>query len=334
MGVIVTHNEVVAQSQQVWKQFGESKWIPFAKQNAQLERRNAHELKGCGIGKYLVLAAMGESLEAQIDVLRKYQDRVDIITCDKGFVPLLKAGIKPKFVMICDTNVRYAHIEDFVQETKDVTLIATPYAHTAWTTMWRGPRYFYVNRDAIQSEEKFLPIMGRDSRVIPASSNVSNAMFVFMTGCDENNRVNWSGYEDFLLVGYDYSWRGSGNYYAWENPKPKNAYMTHRFMLDTFGTPVRTSENLYFSMKWLFSYVTAYNIPAVNCSGRGILGIPRQSTLEQELKKINPSRRARDFVRMHYESAQMASRNFEAAKELFNRSREELCLSETMQKSA
>jgi hypothetical protein len=334
MGVIVSHNEVINQSKQVWKQFGESKWIPFAKENAKLERRNANELKGCGVGKFLVLAAMGESLEEQIPVLKKYQDRVDIITCDKGFVPLLKAGIRPKYVMVCDANVRYAHVEDYVQETKDIILLATPYAHTVWTTMWKGPRYFYVNKDSIKSEEVFLPIMGQDSRVIPASSNVSNAMFVFMTGCDERNQNNWAGYEKYFLIGYDYCWRPNGNYYAYGNPYPKNAYMTHRFMLDTKGTPVRTSENLFFSMKWLYSYITTYNIPAVNCSNRGILGIPMQSTLEQELGRINPSARAREAVRRSYDVAQLSSRNFEAAKEMFMRSREELCLSETMQKSA
>lgn len=334
MGVIVSHNEVLRQSQQVWDQFGESKWIPFAKENAKLERRNANELKGCGIGKFLVLAAMGESLEDQIDVLKKYQDRVDIITCDKGFVPLMKHGIKPKYVIVCDANVRYAHVEDHVMQTKDIILIATPYAHTAWTTMWKGPRYFYVNRDSIQSEKIFLPIMGEDSRIIPASSNVSNSMFVFMTGVDEREQVNWAGYEKYILIGYDYSWTANGHYYAWDNPYPKNAYMTHRFMLDMKGNLVRTSENLYFSMKWLFSYITAYNIPAVNCSNRGLLGIPLQNTLENELKKINPNPKIRDRVKEQYLLAQSSARNFELSKDMFMKSREDLWLSETMQKSA
>jgi len=289
MGVIVSHDEVLNQSLQVWNQFGQSKWIPFAKENAKLKRNNANDLKGCGIGKVLVLAAMGESLEEQIDDLKQYQNRVDIMTCDKGFVPLLKNGIKAKYVMVCDSNIRYAHIEDYVKDTEDVILISTPYAHPAWTTMWKGPRYFYVNKDAIHSEKIFLPIIGEDSRVIPASSNVSNAMFVFMTGCDETTQSNWSGYDKFLLIGYDYCWRANGSYYSWDNPYPKNSYMTHRFMLDMKGNPVRTSENLYFSMKWLYSYVTAFNIPVINCSNRGILGIPMQSNLKRELVKINPS---------------------------------------------
>lgn len=338
MPIIVSHKEVESQSETVWKQFGESKWIPFAKENAKLERRNANELKGCGVGKTLVLAAMGESLEKQIDVLKKYQDRVDIITCDKGFVPLMKHGVKPKYVMICDCNVRYSHIEDYVQQTEDITLIATPYAHTAWTTMWKGPRYFYVNKDALTnlgplgSAEVFLPIMGMDSRVIPASSNVSNSMFVFMSGCDEKSTTNWAGYERYLMVGYDYCWRPNGNYYAWDNPAPKRHYMTHRLMLDIKNEPVRTSENLMFSMKWLYSYITNYKIPAVNCSDRGILGIPMQSNLEAELKKVNPDPRSSDAVRQHYEMAQIAARGFETAKELFFRSREELWLSETVQR--
>jgi len=333
MAILVSHNDVLKQSQQVWKQFGESRWIPFAKENAKLQRRNANELKGCGIGKVLVLAAMGESLEKNISILKKFQDRVDIITCDKGFVPLIKAGIRPKYVMICDTNVRFSHMEDYIHETKDIILIATPYAHTAWTTMWKGPRYFYVNKDAIQSEKIFLEILGSDSRVIPASSNVSNAMFVFMTGCDEKSKENFSGYEKFILLGYDYSWRSDGNYYSFSNPYPKNAYMTHHFPLDLKGNICRTSENLMFSMKWLYSYITTFNIPAVNCSGCGILGIPLQNDLENELNKINPSKKVSDRIKEQFNTAELASKLFESAKKLFFKTREDLWLSETMRKS-
>ncbi len=321
---LITHEETLQQSKSVFAQFGESKWIPFAKENAQLPRNNATDLKNTGIGKFLLLVAMGESLEKNIDVLKKYRDRVDVICCDKAFAPMVRAGIKPDYVMICDANILYKHMEGHEADTEGVKLIATPYANVEWTRAWRGPRYFYVNKDAIQSEKIFLPIMGLDSRTIPASSNVSNAMLTFMVGADEKQNVNFAGYERYLLLGYDYSWRAAGNYYAWANPWPKASYMTHRTMLDINGDQVRTSENLFFSVRWLVSYIQNFRLPVVNCGGRGLLEIDFKNTLEKELSQINADPKRIDTVRQLFKMAQDANKSFTAAKAMFDKAREEL----------
>lgn len=348
MSILLDYKDVKRQSEAVWGQFGESVWLPYTQINVRLpNRRDPEELRECGVGRVALLAAMGASLEEHVELIKANRDKVDVITCDKGFGTLLEHGIKADYVQLCDCNIQYKWLEPYVNETKGVKLLATTYANVEWTTRWQGPIYFYLNKDALQSEKKFLPLLGVPDtaklridtdtlplqsarvRIIPAGSNVSNAMLIFMIGADEENQHSFSGYERFLLTGYDYSFRPSGpefacktgNYYAFANPVPKRHYMNHRTMLDINGDPVATSENLLFSAKWLYSYVTAYNLPVINCSGRGMLDIPLKMGMAEALGRINASPEARSRVRRDLEVCRQASSVFSAAQENLTESR-------------
>ena len=323
MGNVLNWKDVVAQSNQVFGQFGESKWLPYAKRNVKLPRRNTNELQNVGLGKFLLLAAMGESLEANIDVIKKYRHKIDICTCDKGFALLYDHGIIADYVVVCDCNILFEHIEQHIHKTEGVKLLATPYANPSYTTGWCGDRYFFINQDAIQTEKKFLEIFDKGVRVIPAGSNVSNAMLVFFTGSDEYQNINWGGYEQYILVGYDYSWRPEGNYYAWKNPKPKRHYMHHRTVLDLNGDMAYTSENLWFSAKWAYSYITSFKLPVINCSDRGLLflGLEKNRKLKDVLSQINPDPRSILDVQQHYEALRIATINHQNNQKLFDKSR-------------
>ena len=351
MSVLLSYDDVKKQSQAVWGQFGESKWLPYSQTNCRLpNRRDPEELRGCGIGKFAVLAAMGASVEDHVDLIREHRSKFDLITCDKGFGVLMDHGIKPDYVQLCDCNIPFKWIERWIEETGDVKLLATTYANVEWTTKWKGPIYLYVNKDALHSEEKFTPILGEQNfgklgfpdgfvkansqkvRVIPAGSNVSNAMLIFMLGVDETSREGFAGYEHFFLTGYDYSWRPSGpeaacktgNYYAFGDPRPKRYYMGHRTLLDLNGDIVLTSENLLFSAKWLYSYITAYNLPVTNCSERGILDIPGRAKLADCLARMRSTPEAEDAVRRELAICRSAADVFRASQENLNRARRAL----------
>ena len=325
MNGMLTHKDVVKQSWSVYRQFGEQKWIPYAKENAKLPQKSCEELLGCGVGKTLVIAAMGESIEKTVPFLVKYRDRFDLMTCDKGFVPLLEHDLKADYVMICDCNIPAMYFERHLLHTEGTNLIATIYANPMWTKPWLGSRYFYINKDAIESERVFLPLSEKPLRVMAASSNVSNAMVVFVSGCDNVMKMNFMGYDRYLLVGYDYSWRPDGNYYGWIDPKPKRYYMNHRTILDMNNDIAFTSENLLFSAKWLYMYLSAHSfLPFVNCSERGLLEISKRSSLEKELSSINPDPRVREAVRSAYLAAREAATALERTKDTFTKTREVL----------
>jgi hypothetical protein len=321
MSKLLSNEEVINQSKTVYGQFGESVWIPNAKKNVVLKHEDANKLVSCGIGKVLVLVGMGSSLEDQVESIKKYRDRCDVCVCDKGFGPLLEHGVKADYVFLCDANIPYRHIEPYIDKTDGVGLIATPYANPEWTTNWKGSRYFFVMRDAIESEQNFFPIFGQ-IRGVPAGSNVSNGMLSFFCGCDEYNDKNWAGYERYLLIGYDYSWPAKGNYYAWSDPRPKRHYMCHRTILDMNMKSAFTSENLYFSAKWMMSYLSKFRIPVVNCSGRGLLMLSKQSTLEKELSRLKPKEQVSRIVRQSFEALRQLSNALEESKKSFNLARE------------
>lgn len=326
MAVLLSPAEILRQSEGVIQTFGETKWKPYAKINAKLPQRNLEELRNSGIGKFMVCAVMGQSLEEQVELIKKYRDRIIVTTNDKCFGPLLEHGVKADYVMLCDCNVEVKHLLPYVEETKGVTLLSSPYGNVDWTTIWKGDRYFYINRDAVFSELIFKKIFGEDVRTIPASSNVSNAMVVFWTGSDEFQNINWGGFERYLLVGYDYSWRPThdgGHYYAWNDIQPKRFYMQHRTMLDGWKNVVFTSENLVFSAKWLESYITVHRLPVVNCSGRGLLRV-NPMDFEDVLRSICQDKSFRERCRENFVVAKLAQKCLDAAMRNFDKSREEL----------
>lgn len=334
MGGLIGYQDVKKQSEQVFGQFGDAKWIPFARENAKLDRRSPEELEGIGIGRTIVLAAMGESSEEQIDTIRANRDKIHLAVNDKMFGYMVDRGITPDFVFLSDANIPFRWLEKYVDKTEGVRLIATPYANVEWTRAWKGPRYFYVNADIIQSE-RFFKEAFPGVRIIPASSNVSNSMVCFFIGTTSGPPINWGGYERYLLVGYDYSWRPqpreglaahvkTGKYYAFEDPVPKRFYMFHRTLNDVNGDVVHTSENLYFSARWLFSMVVGFGVPLVNCSGRGILNIPLRANLEDELKTINSDPAAIDALKAALTGVKDAHESLVAAKAKYEKTREVL----------
>lgn len=325
MAKMLSYMDVKRQSEQVFGQFGESKWIPYAKENVLLPRRDCRELENIGLGRTMLLVAMGESTEEQIEMIKKHRDKVLITTCDKGFGMLLEHGVKADYVVLCDCNIPYRWLEKYINETKDVKLLATPYANPEWTRNWKGDRYFFVNRDALKTERIFLDIFNDETiRTMPAGSNVSNAMLVFWTGSDETKNTNFGGFEKYLLTGYDYSWRPTGHYYAFSDPRPKRFYMNHRTVIDYRGNIVNTSENLLFSAKWLYTYITVFGLPVVNCSERGLLDIPHKNDIEAEFMKANADQKAIENIRSLWGTMQGSYRVFDDIRRNFNKAREAL----------
>ena len=160
MSIVLSYTDVKRQSESVWNQFGE-RWQEFSLLNNRLpNKRDCFELRNCGLGKFAVMAAMGESLVDSIPTLKKYRDRFDLITCDKGFPILMSNGLKPDYVQICDTNIPYKWLEPWVDQTAGVKLLATCYANIEWTHRWKGPIYFYVNKDALDTQKKFVQLLG------------------------------------------------------------------------------------------------------------------------------------------------------------------------------
>lgn len=266
---MLTSNEVLEQSKNAFRE-----WDPIWRKHSEINGK-IHKEKGLshqdllfnGVGKALILIAMGSSLEDKIEIIKKYQNTgIDVGCVDKAFGYLIDAGIEVKYVFLADAGISYERwLEKWIDKTKNTILISNINANPKWTQNWKGDICFSVFKDNIQSEKIYSKISGC-YQFIPAGSNVGNSAVIFATQI--------LGYDEYWLVGYDFCWDTKRNYYAF-NDSDKRYWMRHVIMVDNYNNFVFTSQNLLFSARWLTDFYLKMLQPArikiYNCSDYGIL---------------------------------------------------------------
>jgi hypothetical protein len=278
---MLSKKEVLEQSKAAMKLWGDT-WREHAKKNSVRFKKDGHshnDLVHLGAGRTMLCIANAPSFERKIDIIKKYsQDRnFDIGCVDKCLGNLLNNGIKPDFVFLADAGISYEkYLKQWIDQTEDIVLIANVTSNPDWCLNWKGQVFYFVNKDNIETEKIFIPLSGCHE-VIPASSNVGNTQLVFS--------VQIFGYDQYLLVGYDHCWADDENYYAFED-SVKRFWMKHLSLVDRFGNFLNTSQNLYFSARWLndfYQMMKQKGIQMFNCCDRGILTLPTIN-LEKALK--------------------------------------------------
>lgn len=275
---------IKAQSEAAYKQWA-PQWRAQAKTNSVYDMKSIHDFENQGLGKAVLCVANGYSLEENIETIRKHKDNVDIMACDKTMGHLLDHGIVPKYVMVCDANVNYdRYMKPWKNKLQDITLLSNICGSTEWPKNgnWKD-KYFFINKDVLGSEKEFSEISGCKN-FIPAGTNVSNAMVVMLTQSDNDGRRNFFNYDKILLIGYDYSWRYGGKYYAFsEKGDGKHKYMRHMYVQTADGDFAYTSGNLSFSAQWFETYVRTFNLPVINCTTKSVLSL-KTGSLEEHMQ--------------------------------------------------
>lgn len=282
----VNEKSIVEQSKAAYGQWKEQ-WRDHATQISRLApHKSLNDFANVGIGKACLLVANGYSFEKNLETIKKYKDQVDILCCDKTLGSLLDHGIKPTYCMVCDANVDFEkYMEPWKDQLEDIVLFMNVCANPKWAFNgnWKD-RYFFVNKDAIQSEVEFTKL-SRCANQVPAATNVSNAMVVFLAQSDNTARRNFFGYDKMLLIGFDYSWTLDGSYYAFnKDGNGKAHYMRHVYCLNNAGKDAYTSGNLLFSAQWLEKYVKNFNLPVVQCTDEALLGTRYNGKLEEQMQ--------------------------------------------------
>jgi hypothetical protein len=284
-----------AQSEAAYKQWSEQ-WRTHAKENGKIKQKSLIDFYQTGSGKAVLCVANGYSLEENIETIKANQHKVDIFACDKTLGHLLDNGIKPKYVMMCDANVSYEkYLEKWQDQLSDTVLFANICGNPEWAKKgnWKDI-YFFLNKDILGSEKEFAALSGCDN-AIPAATNVSNAMVVLLTQCDNGGKCNFFGYDKILLIGYDYSWRFDGKYYAFnDDGDGKHQYMRHIYLKTSDGDFAYTSGNLAFSAQWFETYVKTFNLPVVQCTTKSVLTLKNGDLAEQ----MNYNFKTEDSARM------------------------------------
>ena len=265
-------------------------WCELWRENAKFHgnRFTMHsfdDLMNTGIGKAALCIANGYSFEENIDVIKKYQNNVDIVACDKTIKHCIDNDIKVKYCVVCDANVSYEkYLEPIKDKLEDTILIINVCAQTKWATFGNWKKvYFFVNQDILKSEQEFSQISGCKNLVV-AATNVSSQMIVVLTQSNNKMIKNFFGYDKYLLIGFDYSWED--NYYAFNKTGDgKINYMRNIYLKNFAGDLVCTSTNLMFSARWFENYLKAFKLPIFQCSNKSIIvGIAGIRDLQKEMQ--------------------------------------------------
>lgn len=273
------------QSESAYKQWAEQ-WRIQAKYVSKFPMKKLGVFENIGIGRACLVIANGQTFEDNIETIKKYQKNVDILVCDKTLGHCLDHGIIPTYVLVCDANVNYEkYMEPWKDKLSDTILFSNVCANPKWLDNgnWKD-KFFFVNKDVLGSEKEFSALSGC-TNFIPAGTNVSNAMVVFLTQSDNEGRRNFFGYDKYLLIGFDYSWRMGGKYYAFDELGGGKAnYMRHVYSINLAGNPCYSSGNLIFSAEWLQTYVKTFRLPVVQCTKDSVLTMPYSGDLEKQMQ--------------------------------------------------
>lgn len=276
--------EIKQQSERAYGQWC-VQWREHAKIHSKYEMKLLSDFEYTGIGKAVLCVANGYSFEQELQAILDNKDNVDIVACDKSLGHLLKHGIKPKFCVVADANVSFdQYLEKYADQLSETILIANVCANPKWSEANWKDRYFFVVMDILESEKEFSKLSGCQN-VVAAGTNVSNALVIILTQCDNGGRKNFFGYDKILLIGFDYSWNANGNYYAFNKDGDGKAhYMRHAYLYNIARDLTYSSSNLIFSAKWLDQYIRTFKLPVVQCTKNTILATERSGVLSQQMK--------------------------------------------------
>jgi len=280
----LSHDAIIKQSWGAYNQWCEQ-WRRHAKAASKVKNITTFaDFANAGIGKPLVLVANGYSFEENLETLKANRHKVDILACDKTIGHLIENGIIPDYCLVCDANVSFEkYLKPYVDKIQDIVLFANVCANPKWFKLGWKSVCFFVNEDSISSHVEFSKLSGCN-QFIPAATNVSNCMVVLATQSTNKGRRNLFGYDKYLLVGFDYSWRKDGKYYSFsDDGDGKKSYMKHAYVLLRDGTPAYSSSNLIFSAKWVEDYIRNFRLPVVCCSEKTILNSVPTKDLSQQM---------------------------------------------------
>ncbi len=153
-------------------------------------------------GARIVVAGAGPSLDACLPALRKYCGRrgIAIIAADMALRPLVEAGVRPSFVMSCETRpVDYFRGIDH----RGTRLLAFACISPSNLSQWKGEVSFYNWMVGGPEYEALWDLAGRDLGFLATGNLVTTQALSFALGCAPSS---------VLLAGNDLAFRE--RYYA------------------------------------------------------------------------------------------------------------------------
>ena len=133
-------------------------------------------------GKHVAVIGAGPSLDKNIPYLKKYRDRIDFVylATDMALRPLLVSGIKPRFVITCETTPA-----DFFSDldTEGIHLLSFCCSSPSNLRKWRGKISFYNWMIEGELYTDLWDRAGRDLGSVATGSIVTTQAVSIAMGC-------------------------------------------------------------------------------------------------------------------------------------------------------
>ena len=251
--------------------------------------------------KNVIVIGAGPSLEKNCELIRKYQHRHEIllVSTDMALRPLVKSGIRPYFVISCETNpVGFFHGID----TSGMHLLAFSCMSNINLRQWRGKISFYNWMHSAPEFSRLWDIAGKELGFVPTGGIVTTQAVSIALGC---------GIASLILVGNDLAF-GSGFYsrgsvwhcgiynrlYRCVNPESEEINISRRrrgYEIRRGNRVFYTDNQFYAAKTWLEELFQKEKKAVYDCSDPGCSEkyVEKKSLIEVIHTIINTRRKRR-----------------------------------------
>lgn len=270
---------------EAWKDI----WLRQIKANKEKYKSFKDYSVGTLFGKYdgqsCIIAGSGPSLENNIEILRDHKKDVPLISCLHNFHYFVDNGVKADYYVTLDAGEvtieeiseggKKSH-EEYLEFTKDSTLLAFIGTHPKLLESWKGKVLFYnapiPNKeltDKVWEVEPFGTYISNGGNVLGACLYAAKAIL----GC-----------HTVAFIGADFCFSADNRFHPWPS-KYDGQLGDYINGIDVFGNRVRTWQS-YHNFKCWFDYV-AQQVPGVyiNCSEGGTFGAYPQGNIKDVIQQ-------------------------------------------------
>lgn len=254
----------------------ETSWLSDAQKELWLKNYHLNKtklmpflLKEKAIGKIGILVGASPALQKNIKKLKTVTDDFIIISSNSALKLLLKEGIKPNYVFLVEAASHVA--KDFDCDTKNLTLISSPFACPEALDKWEGDLYtYFLGSKGCEYDDLVHKEWDGVCDIDIGGGNVVSTSFLWA--------YKYLSLRHFIVIGMSLCYYDS--YYAGDRKGnvDTEAYKGRYQAIDIYGKIVDTTPPLTMYKIWLEKYLkVALEFGGggtfINSTEDGILGV-------------------------------------------------------------
>jgi hypothetical protein len=244
--------------------------------------------------KHIIICAAGISLSNSIPLLKKIQNRDDIIilSVDMAYLTLIRNGIKPSFVITCETSPRlYFNGADSTQ----TTLLAFSCSNPSTIRSWKGTISFYNWMIHEEPYKSLWKITGEGLGFVATGSVVTTQALSLVLGLNPSSVTltgNDLAFSDLPYasgsIWYDSAFAATNRVRSIETVSRNSVWNSRQFEIKRSDRTYLTNNQFLGAKYWIEDLLKSTNFKLFDMSLPGVS--------EKYVEKITPQKYERDVL--------------------------------------